>query len=384
MNTPRALPAASTGPAQLRGRRCSDQAASPPPSAMAATPAIRPHNGSKTSPAKTSSSAGPIANTPPTGSGRVGGRRYPDQRQQADGDDHRGRWPEAARKAAAIASPATGSRRRRSMRAATAQATAAMAPRGQPGEELATDNGFDDLTHGWGGYRGEPGRPLRIAMVNQPGAASRPPTPTVSIGIWSSEVARRLVEAGHQVTVYASGEPTGITRQRHHGVDYRLLATLPDTLLSRMLRYLPARRDPRRPRLTSLLTHLGFAVQAAIDIRRRRPDLVHIQSQFPFTRVIRALQPPGADRAPPPQRVALRPAPGPDRPGGAGGRCRGDVQRSRHQAGPTRPPGARRVESSPSPTESTPPPSTRRRVVTSTGSPCCSWGGSLPRRGSTP
>jgi glycosyltransferase involved in cell wall biosynthesis len=128
-------------------------------------------------------------------------------------------------------------------------------------------------------------------MVNQPGAASRPPTPTVSIGIWSSEVARRLVEAGHQVTVYASGEKTGITSQRHRGIDYRLLATLPDTLLTRVLRYLPARRDPRRPRLTSLLNHLGFAVQAAIDIRRRRPDLVHVQSQFPFTRVIRAFNP---------------------------------------------------------------------------------------------
>ena len=83
----------------------------------------------------------------------------------------------------------------------------------------------------------------------------------------------------------------GITSQRHRGIDYRLLATLPDTLLTRVLRYLPARRDPRRPRLTSLLNHLGFAVQAAIDIRRRRPDLVHVQSQFPFTRVIRAFNP---------------------------------------------------------------------------------------------
>jgi glycosyltransferase involved in cell wall biosynthesis len=125
-------------------------------------------------------------------------------------------------------------------------------------------------------------------MVNQPGAASRPPTPTVSIGIWSSEVARRLVAAGHQVTVYASGNRRGITVQHHDGVEYRLLATLPDTLLSRVLRYLPASRGPRRPRLTSVLTHLGFAIQVAIDIRRHRPDLVHVQSQFPFTRVIRA------------------------------------------------------------------------------------------------
>ena len=128
-------------------------------------------------------------------------------------------------------------------------------------------------------------------MVNQPGAGSRPPNPTVSIGIWSSEVAGRMVRAGHKVTVYASGDRTGTTRQSHDGVDYRLLATLPDTVMSRMLRYLPSRRNPRRPRLTSVLTHLGFAVQAAIDIRRRRPDVVHIQSQFAFARVIRVLNP---------------------------------------------------------------------------------------------
>lgn len=122
----------------------------------------------------------------------------------------------------------------------------------------------------------------RIAFVSQPGAWSGPPQPQGSIEIWTHEVARRLIPASG-VRVY---RPTASLRTRfslHDGVEYVAVSALFDRLFGAFFRLVLR----RRPSSFSVLHCLGYALRVAFGIAAFRPDVVHIQNQFPFVRVIR-------------------------------------------------------------------------------------------------
>ena len=134
---------------------------------------------------------------------------------------------------------------------------------------------------------------MKIAFVSQPWNRIKPPVESGSIAIWTYQVGLRLAAASHDVTVYALGTRrlAGGTRQ-HEGVTYRYIPALVDRWLDRAHEKLyAALHRTRAPRFATLGYHVGYALAIALDLRRRRPDVVHIPNLIPFVSVIRALNP---------------------------------------------------------------------------------------------
>lgn len=128
---------------------------------------------------------------------------------------------------------------------------------------------------------------MKIAFVSQPVDWLLPPHQN-SIGIWTYQIARRLART-HQVTVYAKR-----TRDQHtaanEGMTFRFIRSLPNRLWDRPRRWLPT-GNRRRPFFASTLFQAEYALQVALDIRRTRADIVHIQNAPHFAPIIRALNP---------------------------------------------------------------------------------------------
>ena len=132
---------------------------------------------------------------------------------------------------------------------------------------------------------------MNIAFVSQPWNRVRPPVESGSIAIWTYQVARRLAPE-HDVAVYARGRGRLAGAERmHEGVAYRYTPTLLDRSLEKAHGTLYPKLRPGRPRFASLGYHLGYALAIALDLRRRRPDVVHVHNLLPFVSVIRALNP---------------------------------------------------------------------------------------------
>jgi glycosyltransferase involved in cell wall biosynthesis/LmbE family N-acetylglucosaminyl deacetylase len=129
---------------------------------------------------------------------------------------------------------------------------------------------------------------LRIAFVSQPGAWGGPPDPQGSIEIWTHEVAVRLASRAG-VRVYRGMAVRRIRREKHDAVEYFGVPNRYDRLLTRLLDRLPS--DARRPHSVSLLRFLAYAIQVGAHLRSFRPDIIHVQNQFPFARVLRRLNP---------------------------------------------------------------------------------------------
>jgi len=135
---------------------------------------------------------------------------------------------------------------------------------------------------------------MKIAIVNQPFDEILPPVQN-SIGIWSYEAGRRLSDR-HEVTVY--GPYTDAVKQRgegrtvlDHGVVFRFAVPAPGRLWSRIGRVWDRAFGPRRPIYASWMYFLDYCLQVAVQIRRSRPDVVHVHNFTGFVPVIRVLNP---------------------------------------------------------------------------------------------
>lgn len=126
-------------------------------------------------------------------------------------------------------------------------------------------------------------RGLRVAFVSQPGAWGGPPEPQGSIEIWTHEVARRLAQTS-DVRVYRPIQGRGVRRAVHDGVSYIGVGSFVDKVIGVAHRRVKDR--PGRPRSVSPLHLFGYAVRVARDVRRFRPDVIHVQNHFPFVRTI--------------------------------------------------------------------------------------------------
>ncbi|MGF1665032.1 MAG: glycosyltransferase [Acidimicrobiia bacterium] len=131
-------------------------------------------------------------------------------------------------------------------------------------------------------------RGTRIAFVSQPGAWGGPPDPQGSIEIWTHEVARRLGLTS-TVRVYRPMATRFLRTAYFDGVEYVGVPNRYDRALVPLVNRLPNR--PGRPRNLSVLRFMAYAVQVAWNVRRFHPDVIHIQNQFAFARVLRRLNP---------------------------------------------------------------------------------------------
>jgi hypothetical protein len=144
----------------------------------------------------------------------------------------------------------------------------------------------------------EPRRRFSIAFVSQgmggigPGGVA-----AGSVAIWTAAVSRRLAAAGHTVYAYEHGTSRFATRRvRTEGVDIVYVPcglnrfvnrTFAKTAQSAGARRRGGRRGSR-PFFAAFLYNFGFALLAALDIRRRRPDIAHVHT-FPQNAALIAL-----------------------------------------------------------------------------------------------
>jgi glycosyltransferase involved in cell wall biosynthesis len=126
---------------------------------------------------------------------------------------------------------------------------------------------------------------MRIAFVTQPGHAVLPASG--SIELWADVVAGRLARR-HEVSIYASRPPSP-GGPREGRVAYRLIPHATGTeairVIRRAWRVLPA----ERPFFASALHPFEYWLRVALDVRRRKPDIVHVFNYSQALPVLRRL-----------------------------------------------------------------------------------------------
>lgn len=121
--------------------------------------------------------------------------------------------------------------------------------------------------------------------MTQPWAVALPPSE--SVAIWTHEVGRRLAARGHDVVVYANGHGASETDLHADGVEYRLLPTVLDWRLLKLLEPLARRRGSNRPAFASRLYFLEYALRVARELRRAPADVVHVHNFSQFVPILR-------------------------------------------------------------------------------------------------
>ena len=129
---------------------------------------------------------------------------------------------------------------------------------------------------------------MRIAFISQPFDHVLPPHQT-SIGLGTSQVARRLARE-HEVIIYLKrhGDAVVPASERPTYVFAQTLPALPLRIINRASRLI---QPPQRPPFAMIHNFLEYIVQICFDLRRRRPDVVHIQNFSQFVPVVRRLYP---------------------------------------------------------------------------------------------
>lgn len=144
---------------------------------------------------------------------------------------------------------------------------------------------------------------MKIAFVNQPlGHLLLPrdgrPLRSSSIGLWHYHVATRCARRA-RVVVYSRGtEPWRTTAEEHAGA---LFKGIPVDMDRRRLQWAERLRpwlsragaggNPRRPYYLSPLYYGGYVLQVALDLRRERPDVIHIANFPQFASLLRPFCP---------------------------------------------------------------------------------------------
>ncbi|MFQ5577509.1 MAG: glycosyltransferase family 4 protein [Anaerolineae bacterium] len=137
---------------------------------------------------------------------------------------------------------------------------------------------------------------MKIAFVLQPWDIAAPRTGGASsIPILSQHLARRLVRAGHAVVMYAKRSP-GQPRQSAgaDGITYHHLSTAIEDKLFKLLKLLdrlPLAGNPKKPWFASVWYYVGYALRAALYLRREGCDIVHLHNFSQFAPLIKVLNP---------------------------------------------------------------------------------------------
>jgi len=137
---------------------------------------------------------------------------------------------------------------------------------------------------------------MKIAFVNQPGEETIPEIGGYSsIAIVLYQIAIRLARSGHDVISYGKKSPDRPTQEKDsNGILHVRAFTKQDDLIRkpfRLLERLGTFYKNRRPLFASNLQAPGYALQIAIDLKNRQPDVIHIHNFSQFVPVIRAFNP---------------------------------------------------------------------------------------------
>jgi spore coat protein SA len=129
---------------------------------------------------------------------------------------------------------------------------------------------------------------MKIAFISQPFDAFIPPSMN-SIGIWINEISRRMAQE-HEVLVYGR---RGIAQRKGIGenVTTNYVFTLPIRWWVRFETKVSSYFPAKRPFYSSALYYPEFILPIALDLRRRKVDIVHLQNFSQFVPVIRAFNP---------------------------------------------------------------------------------------------
>ena len=135
---------------------------------------------------------------------------------------------------------------------------------------------------------------MRVAVVNQPLDGILPPGQN-SIGIWTYETTRRLADRC-DVTVHGKYlrevRDRGVARTSvHDGVRYRFVPGAPNRAWERVERAVEERLPATWPIFARPWYFAEYAAQVALELRRGRPDVVHVHNFLGFLPALRRAHP---------------------------------------------------------------------------------------------
>jgi glycosyltransferase involved in cell wall biosynthesis len=131
---------------------------------------------------------------------------------------------------------------------------------------------------------------MKIVFVNQPWTIAAPPRGGDSIGIWTYQVARRLVSKA-DITVY--GCKYGCPDYTEGGIHYRGISSKIDRLLLPFWQKLDRWeiRPAKRPAYISKLYYCNYFSNIAQELSKQQVDIIHIHSFFPHLPLFRRYNP---------------------------------------------------------------------------------------------
>jgi glycosyltransferase involved in cell wall biosynthesis len=136
-------------------------------------------------------------------------------------------------------------------------------------------------------------RRLRVAIIHQPWSCIEPPvTSADSIALWTDEVARRLASVC-DVTCYSRLFGQQQAEQVVNGITYRRMSVSIDRWIRGAFEKLDEMglRRAERPFYASTYCYRQFINAVIEDLRRTKPDIVHIQNFSQFVPRIREALP---------------------------------------------------------------------------------------------
>jgi glycosyltransferase involved in cell wall biosynthesis len=137
---------------------------------------------------------------------------------------------------------------------------------------------------------------MKIAFINQPGEETIPEIGGYSsISIVLYQIAIRLVNSGHDVISYGKKSSNRPTQEKDsNGILHVRVFTKQDELIRKPFRLFErfgVFYNAKQPLFASNLQSPGYALQIAIDLKNRQPDIIHIHNFSQFVPIIHAFNP---------------------------------------------------------------------------------------------
>ena len=129
---------------------------------------------------------------------------------------------------------------------------------------------------------------MRIAFVNQPWNVCPPPG-MGSIAIWTYQIALRLAER-HELVVYARKVPEAPACETREKITFQRYPIWLDGKMNGLAGKLGV-GGSEKPIYVRRFYHGFYAFRVALDLRRRRCDIIHIHNIIPFSYIIRRFNP---------------------------------------------------------------------------------------------
>lgn len=132
------------------------------------------------------------------------------------------------------------------------------------------------------------GKRLKIAFVSQPFDKVLPPYQN-SVGLWIYEVTK-ILKKSNDLIIYTK-QNDAKRDEIIHGIKYEYIPTKLDNRLNKYLRKIPKFHSIKHPLFASRFYYLSYILQIAIDLKKRKCDIVHIMTFQNFIPIIKFFNP---------------------------------------------------------------------------------------------